>query len=65
MGIQAFAGLYEFVAEKNGYFQDAGLDYEIVRGNRGPRADATKAPLESFPEGQRLGHKACADAVLV
>jgi len=57
MRIQAFAGLHEYVAEKNGYFREEGLDYEIIRGDR--RADAapepaiaplTAAQLERAPE---------------
>ena len=53
--LQAFAGLHEYVAEKNGYFRDEGLDYEIVRGGttaieRGP---AVEAPDRSAPQLMR------------
>lgn len=44
--IQAFAGLHEYVAEKNGYFREVGLDYEIVRG-RGARTMENSPTIES------------------
>src|SRR6266567_9042189 len=57
MRIQAFAGLHDHVAEKNGYFQDESLDYEIVRNSRraesapeAPMAPLTAAQLERAPE---------------
>jgi len=52
MRIQAFAGLHEYVAEKNGYFQQEGLDYEIVR-NAGNLMDRTEAPVAPLTEAQR------------
>jgi NitT/TauT family transport system substrate-binding protein len=56
MRIQAFAGLHEYVAEKNGYFRDEGLDYEIVRDSarasvpEPPMAPLTAAQLERAPD---------------
>jgi NitT/TauT family transport system substrate-binding protein len=49
MRIQAFAGLHEYVAEKNGYFDAEGLDHEIVRNAPGgmPAPEAPVAPLTS------------------
>src|SRR5260221_3060672 len=52
MRIQAFAGLHEDVAEKNGYFQQEGLDYEIVR-NAGGMERMTEAPSAPLTEAQR------------
>src|SRR2546429_653995 len=52
MRIQAFAGLHEYVAEKNGYFQQEGLDYEIVR-NAGGMQRMTEAPTAPLTEAQR------------
>src|SRR5207248_9960396 len=52
MRIQAFAGLHEYVAEKNGYFQQEGLNYEIVR-NAGGMQRMTEAPTAPLTEAQR------------
>jgi ABC-type nitrate/sulfonate/bicarbonate transport system substrate-binding protein len=52
MRIQAFAGLHEYVAEKNGYFLAEGLDYEIVR-NIGREQTAAEAPVAPLTEQQR------------
>ncbi len=38
--IQAFAGLHEFVAERNGYFSAEELDYELVSGRTPPAETA-------------------------
>jgi NitT/TauT family transport system substrate-binding protein len=52
MRIQAFAGLHEYVAEKNGYFLVEGLDYEIVR-NAGREQATREAPMAPLTEQQR------------
>lgn len=52
MRIQAFTGLHEYVAEKNGYFLAEGLDYEIVR-NAGAGMRAMEAPLAPLTAEQR------------